>query len=45
MAGLAAEGETKVYGYDFIARGYEDICGTLRKLGAEIVLCDDNDKK
>lgn len=44
MAGLAAEGETKVYGYDYIARGYEDICGTLRMLGAEIVLCDENDE-
>lgn len=45
MAGLAAEGETKVYGYEYIARGYEDICGTLRMLGAEIVLCDENDEK
>lgn len=42
MAGLAAEGNTTVYGYDYIARGYEDICGTLRSLGAEIVLCDEN---
>ncbi len=44
MAGLAAEGETKVYGYDYIARGYEDICGTLRGLGAEIVLCNENEE-
>jgi UDP-N-acetylglucosamine 1-carboxyvinyltransferase len=44
MAGLAAEGETRIYGYDYIARGYEDICGTLRELGAEIVLCDENDE-
>jgi len=44
MAGLAAEGETKVYGYDYIARGHEDICGTLRMLGADIVLCDENDE-
>ncbi len=44
MAGLAAEGETRVYGYDYIARGYEDICGTLRGLGAEIVQCDENDE-
>lgn len=44
MAGLAAEGETKVFGYDYIARGYEDICGTMRMLGAEIVLCDENDE-
>jgi len=44
MAGLAAEGETKVYGYEYIARGYEDICGALHMLGAQIVLCDDTDK-
>ncbi len=44
MAGLAAEGETKVYGYDYVARGYEDICGILRALGAEIKLCDEDDK-
>lgn len=37
LAGLAAEGETKVYGYEYIARGYEDICGTLRCLGARTV--------
>lgn len=43
MAGLAAEGQTKVYGYDYIARGYEDICGTLRRLGAELVLCEENE--
>ena len=43
MAGLSAEGKTKVYGYDYIARGYEDICGTLHRLGADIVLCDEND--
>lgn len=42
MAGLRAEGETKVYGYDYIARGYEDICGTLRGLGADIELCEEN---
>lgn len=41
LAGLAAEGETTVSGYEYIARGYEDICGALRKLGAEIVLTDD----
>jgi UDP-N-acetylglucosamine 1-carboxyvinyltransferase len=36
LAGLAAEGETKVYEDAYIARGYEDICGTLRKLGARL---------
>ncbi len=41
LAGLAAEGVTTVSGYEYIARGYEDICGTFRMLGAEIVLTDD----
>ena len=36
LAGLAAEGETRVYGYEYIKRGYEDICGTLQSLGADI---------
>ena len=43
MAGLAAEGETKVRGYEYIARGYEDICGTLHGVGIDIVLCNEND--
>ena len=36
IAGLAAEGETTVKDSHFIFRGYEDICGDLRKLGAVI---------
>lgn len=36
IAGLAAEGETKVYGSVHIERGYTDICGDLRRLGADI---------
>ena len=36
MAGLVAEGETMVEGADQIARGYEDIDGRLRNLGAQI---------
>lgn len=36
LAGLAAEGKTKISGYEYIKRGYEDICGTLRGLGADI---------
>lgn len=43
MAGLAAEGKSRVYGYDYIARGYEDICGTLGMLGAEMIWCEEND--
>ena len=45
IAGLAAEGETVVSGYDYIARGYEDICGALLKLGAAIVQAEENDRK
>lgn len=37
IAGLAAEGTTRVFGCSFIERGYEDIAGDLRKLGARIV--------
>lgn len=36
LAGLAAEGETRVHGYAYIARGYEDICGDFAALGARI---------
>ena len=42
MAGIAAEGKTKVYGYEYIARGYEDICGTMGRLGAKIVYVEEN---
>ncbi|MDD6035207.1 MAG: UDP-N-acetylglucosamine 1-carboxyvinyltransferase [Lachnospiraceae bacterium] len=41
LAGLAAEGESKVCGYEYIARGYENICGSLCKLGAEIMLTEE----
>ena len=36
MAGLAAEGETTVTGYEYITRGYERICEVFAGLGAEI---------
>ena len=36
IAGLGAAGETTVKESHFIFRGYEDICGDLRKLGAVI---------
>lgn len=45
MAGLAAEGETKVSGSEFIARGYEDICGTFEGVGATIVQMEKNEEK
>ena len=38
VAGLAAEGMTRVTGYAHIRRGYEDIAGDLRQLGAPVVL-------
>lgn len=37
-AGLAAEGETFVAGYEHISRGYEDISRDLAQAGAEIAL-------
>lgn len=45
LAGLAAEGETVVSGYDYIARGYENICDVFRGLGAEIVQLEEEEQK
>ena len=36
IAGLAAEGVTKIQNSHHIFRGYEDICGDLRALGARV---------
>ncbi len=36
LAGLVATGETRVGGYEHIARGYEDFVGHLRALGAQV---------
>jgi UDP-N-acetylglucosamine 1-carboxyvinyltransferase len=36
LAGLVATGETRVGGYEHIARGYEDFVGHLRSLGANV---------
>lgn len=36
VAGLAADGETVVHGADQIDRGYDDLVGKLRSLGADI---------
>ncbi|MDI3327847.1 MAG: UDP-N-acetylglucosamine 1-carboxyvinyltransferase [Alicyclobacillaceae bacterium] len=41
LAGLCAEGETEVLGVHHIDRGYVDIVGKLRGLGAEIVRKED----
>lgn len=37
IAGLAAEGTTVVTGAEHIQRGYEDLAGKLRSLGAQVV--------
>lgn len=36
IAGLMANGTSKVSGIEYIERGYEDICNDLRTLGADI---------
>jgi UDP-N-acetylglucosamine 1-carboxyvinyltransferase len=36
LAGLVAEGTTTVYGVSHIDRGYEDYCGKLKRVGAQI---------
>ncbi|MCD8347953.1 MAG: UDP-N-acetylglucosamine 1-carboxyvinyltransferase [Lachnospiraceae bacterium] len=44
-AALAAAGRSRIQGYDYIARGYEDICRDFQSLGADIRLTDDRDEK
>ena len=36
IAGLAAEGVTRIQNSHHIFRGYEDICGDLKALGADV---------
>lgn len=36
MAALAAEGETRISGMEYVLRGYEDINGDLKKLGVMV---------
>jgi len=36
LAGLVAEGETVLDGFEFVRRGYEDFAADLRELGASI---------
>lgn len=38
IAGLVAEGTTEIDNIKHIQRGYEDICGKLRGVGADIEL-------
>jgi UDP-N-acetylglucosamine 1-carboxyvinyltransferase len=42
VAGLAAEGETVVSDAEHIDRGYEDLPGRLRALGADVQRCDES---
>jgi UDP-N-acetylglucosamine 1-carboxyvinyltransferase len=41
LAGLVADGETRVDGLNHIDRGYEDIEGKLRGVGASITRIDE----
>ena len=41
VAGLLADGETIIHQAEMIDRGYEDIVGRLKKLGAEIQRVDE----
>ncbi|MFC5648847.1 UDP-N-acetylglucosamine 1-carboxyvinyltransferase [Paenibacillus solisilvae] len=43
LAGLAAEGVTKITGVQHIERGYENIVATFRSLGAKIEIIDSNE--
>ena len=43
LAGLAAEGKTRVEGYSYIVRGYENICRDLSALGAQIRLIEERE--
>ena len=36
IAGLCAQGVTEIQGVDYIERGYEDLVGKLRRVGADI---------
>lgn len=42
IAGLIAEGETVITGVENILRGYTDIVGKLRQLGADIEMVEDD---
>ena len=43
VAALAAEGETRVHEIGHIDRGYEDIAGDLRSLGADVIRYEASD--
>ncbi|NLZ81712.1 MAG: UDP-N-acetylglucosamine 1-carboxyvinyltransferase [Clostridiales bacterium] len=41
IAGLAAQGTSRIEGFPYIERGYEGLCDSLEKLGAHICLVSD----
>ena len=43
-AALAAQGESEISNVQYIERGYEDIIGKLRALGADIRAIDEPDE-
>ncbi len=44
LAGLGAYGKTKVYGEEFVKRGYEDIVLDLQRIGGRIILKDEEEQ-
>ena len=44
IAALAAQGESEISNVQYIERGYEDIIGKLRALGAKIDCVEENDE-
>jgi UDP-N-acetylglucosamine 1-carboxyvinyltransferase len=44
IAGLSARGVTRIGDIHHIERGYEDMCGKLRNLGADIAVVEDTAK-
>ena len=45
VAALCANGKTEVYNLNFIDRGYENLVGVLKNLGADIERVDDGNKR
>ena len=41
IAGLVADGETRITGVEKIERGYDDIVGKLKSIGADIDLIEE----
>ena len=44
LAGLLAQGETKIYNIEHILRGYDNLIEKLTNIGAKIYLCEENDE-